>query len=211
MAKINKTKNRAIVRNIVLVIVVLILGVGGVSSFRSIFPYADWKTANLKYEKLKVRFPLSWTVARQTEGDIGVNFINPGTDFIDLRSPDKLLNVQITTGNVGLYYTSLAYLKDPKPLKIIGNQYYLTSVKDYSDDRITSALQILNQTTKSGLPTKFTSTPNICQPNPSDYKCTPGSTLITVSYNAPTPQQIQVYYKNPYYKQARLIIESLHY
>lgn len=190
-----------------ILVVVFIVGAMGYYMFKSSHPYTGWKTATLKYEKQTFKYPSSWKLT-QTE----TKYLPSGTDGARLESPDKLLTVSIQTGftvDSYLAYSQHAYIRDPRPLSVLGRQAYLVSPK-HSGDIVEPGLALIETSTNRGIPAKYTRTNSICETKDGhSYHCPP-YIYIGIEYSGEAVP-ITTYYKNKYYKQATLIVESLQY
>lgn len=86
-------------------------------------PYTGWQSATLKYEKVNLKYPSTWTV---TSGSVaGGSGANPGTDYIKLVSPTGL-NVRINTGvSLNDFGPTCGVMPYTTSVSTLGGSYYL--------------------------------------------------------------------------------------
>lgn len=175
-------------------------------------PYAGWTTANLKYEQVTFKYPVSWKINSTSKDETQTGGVsNPGADSVTLTSPTGQM-VSIETGLPYTFETGTAtVLSGAQSLKSLGDTYYL----DFYN-RTNSATDAIAACLDKSSTTTGNQAPYITSKNITLAPSSPAADLICIQYASDgqgnmAAKPASTFEQDPSFDDAKLIIESLAY
>ena len=183
----------------------------------TIDPYTGWQSYTLKYEKLAFKYPAGWTI----QDDSGSQGLTPNTDSVNLAASDGF-NISIVDGWDGGGDPPNLATDSSVQLTLLGNQAYLvfSHVKCFGHtpcdaNALGSAILMLKPSSQYGQNGTVGYFPQDKNAHGDPKINNGGSTILIGAYysgtNAKTFATVAQAQSDPEYKNAILVIQSMHY
>jgi hypothetical protein len=197
------------------VILIIVLIIAGLSIYFLTRPspltreIKGWKSVDLKYEKLNFKHPANWKLSENPVANGVTNNVKPGSDNITITSPSGL-RVIIDTGVTG-GSSDFDQVLSSSPITTLGNSYYLDFYSNTASD----------QNIAQGACVGTTATNNPAYPYSKNVSAASKSggkpfDVICIDYAQDSmgyiPRKtVAAFQSDPYFNEAKTIIESLSY